>query len=221
MLVSIATRLSSRLLTFSQVKSLISVWGKSKNTRRLSKASRRPIVASLCRVTSSPLVSFNMDGCLKSHAYGMYLLCLSLMVARTTRPFFTLMTTAYVFFSLYILRTCKLRTRTIASYSISLKSYCYRSYKCTFIHAEPSPRNLVFTARPFSPTACTTCGSPGTRSMAWSLNFTSSPSTLSTIPFTGFFVDSVTDSPSWATSAFKPTSSRAGKSMNLNGSGLS
>ena len=91
-------------------------------------------------------------------------------------------------------------------------SILFRSY------AVPSPRYLALTVRPFSPTAWTTCGSPGTRSIAWSLHLTSSPSTSRTTPLMGFFDESSTISPS--TLIFKPASSTLGKWMNLNGSGL-
>ena len=83
-----------------------------------------------------------------------------------------------------------------------------------------SPTNRILTGLPPKPIALTTCGSPGTRSIAWSLNLRYSPSTSSSIPLIGFFVDNVMVSPSGPMSTFSPKSATGGKLINLKGSGL-
>lgn len=110
---------------------------------------------------------------------------------------------------------------------VSYWSYSSIRFNVTFTHmfvfffqAVPSPKNLNFTSRPFKPTALTICGSPGARSIAWSLHLTISPSASRTTPLTGLFAESVTLSPSSEMSALRPRAATSGNLMNLNGSGL-
>jgi len=63
-------------------------------------------------------------------------------------------------------------------------------------------------------------GSPGTRSIAWSLNSTSIPSTSRTIPLIGLLLESVRLPPPSPTLMSRPKPSTGGKWRNLKGSGL-
>ena len=112
--------------------------------------------------------------------------------------------------SMVLCRIAPLRLRDSHSNSAATK----------FVYAVPSPRNRTLTFLPFSPMARTICGSSGIKSMAWSLHFTSSPSTSIINPFTGFSADNSMDSPSEHIVTFRPRSLTAGNFMNLNGSGL-
>ena len=93
-------------------------------------------------------------------------------------------------------------------------------FRIIFNYAMPSPRNRTFTDLPWRPTAWIVCGSSGTKSIAWSLHCTSSPSTSRIIPLIGFCVDKVMDSPSDPVVTFKPSSPKGGKVIYLKGSGL-
>ena len=91
-----------------------------------------------------------------------------------------------------------------------LRISSYRHTEHVF-HAVPSPRKRAFTSRPLSPMTLTICGSPGTRSMAWSDHFAGSPSTSRMIPLIGRAVDNSMDSPSDPVTIFKPSSLTGGK----------